>query len=104
MRVVHRAPAQQAGAFMTQAVQVLYKLSNYLMEPKLQGETMQAVTVKTLGHTHKQRHSVHVATTLYDVIEAVSDQVHSNEKYLLAPVVLKLLKDCEAGFVCKGSA
>jgi len=53
---------------------------------------------------HMQRHSTHVATTLYDVIEAVSDQVHSNEKYLLTPAVLKLLKDCGAGLLFKGSA
>ena len=36
------------------------------------------------------RPSVHVATTLYDLIEAVSAQVPTDEQYLLAPAVLKL--------------
>ncbi len=58
----------------------------------------------TMGYTHKQRLSVHVATTLYDVIEAVSEQVPSDKQYLLTPAVLKLLKDCGAGFLFKGSA
>ena len=55
---------------------------------------MQAIMRNTLGYTHKQRLSVHVATTLYDVIEAVSEQVPSDKQYLLTPEVLKLLKDC----------
>lgn len=45
-----------------------------------------------------QRQSVPVLTTLYDVIEAVSEQVSSDEEYLVTPAVLKLLRDCRAGF------
>ena len=52
-----------------------------------------------LGNRQKQRPSVHVATTLYDLIEAVSEQVPSDEEYLLTPAVLKLLRDCRAGFL-----
>jgi hypothetical protein len=65
---------------------------------------MQAVTRNALEYRQIQRQSVHVATTLYDVIEAVSAQVPSDEQYLLTPSVLKLLKDCGAGFLFKGSA
>ena len=65
---------------------------------------MQAVTLNALEYRQIQRQSVHVATTLYDVIEAVSAQVPSDEQYLLTPSVLKLLKDCGAGFLFKGSA
>jgi len=50
-----------------------------------------------------QRRSVPVLTTLYDVIEAVSEQVPSDEKSLVIPAVLKLLKDCRAGFLLNGS-
>ena len=64
---------------------------------------MRAVTSTSLKHRQKQRHSVYVATTLYDVIEAVSAQVPSDEQYLLTPSVLKLLKDCGAGFVFNGA-
>jgi len=46
---------------------------------------------------------VHVATTLYELIEAVSEQVPLDEEYLLTPAVLKLLKDCGAGFLFNGS-
>ena len=60
---------------------------------------MLAVTSNTLEYRHKQRPSVHVATTLYDLIEAVSEQVPSEEEYLVTPAVLKLLRDCRAGFV-----
>ncbi len=60
---------------------------------------MLAVTSNFLEYRQKQRPSVHVATTLYDLIETVSEQVSSNEEYLLTPAVLKLLKDCGAGFL-----
>ena len=60
---------------------------------------MLAVTSNTLEYRQKQRPSVHVATTLYDLIEAVSEQVPSDEEYLLTPAVLKLLRDCRAGFL-----
>ena len=60
---------------------------------------MLAVTSNILEYRQKQRPSVHVATTLYDLIEAVSEQVSSEEEYLLTPAVLKLLRDCRAGFL-----
>ena len=60
---------------------------------------MLAVTSNTLEYRQKQRASVHVTTTLYDLIEAVSEQVPSDEEYLLTPAVLKLLRDCRAGFL-----
>jgi len=50
-----------------------------------------------------QRQSVPVLTTLYDVIEAVSEQVSSDEEYLVTPAVLKLLRDCRAGFLLNES-
>ena len=56
-----------------------------------------------LEYRQKQRQSVPVLTTLYDVIEAVSEQVTSDEKSLVIPAVLKLLKDCRAGFLLNGS-
>ena len=64
---------------------------------------MLAVTNNFLKNRQKQRPSVHVATTLYDLIEAVSEQVPTDEEYLLTPAVLKLLKDCRAGFLFKWS-
>jgi len=48
---------------------------------------------------YKQKQSVPILTTLYDVIEAVSEQVPSDEEYLVTPAVLKLLRDCRAGFL-----
>ena len=60
---------------------------------------MLAVISSPLGNRQKQRPSVYVATTLYDLIEAVSEQVPSDEEYLLTPAVLKLLRDCRAGFL-----
>jgi len=60
---------------------------------------MATVTGNYQGCRTKQQSSVHVATTLYDLIEAVSEQVPSDEEYLLTPAVLKLLKDCRAGFI-----
>jgi len=64
---------------------------------------MQAVTSHPLEYGQKQRQSVHVATTLYDLIEAVSEQLPSDEEYLVTPVVLKLLRDCRADLLCNGS-
>ena len=58
---------------------------------------MLAVISSPLGNRQKQRPSVYVATTLYDLIEAVSEQVPSEEEYLLTPAVLKLLRDCRQG-------
>ena len=60
---------------------------------------MLAVSSNTFEYRQKQRPSVHVATTLYDLIEAVSEQVPAEEEYLLTPAVLKLLRDCRAGFL-----
>ena len=65
----------------------------------MKGEKMLAVTSNLLEYRQKQRPSVHVTTTLYDLIEAVTEQVPSNEEYLLTPAVLKLLKDCRAGLL-----
>jgi hypothetical protein len=56
-----------------------------------------------LEYRQKESQSVPVLTTLYDVIEAVSEQVTSDEKYLVIPAVLKLLRDCRAGFLLNGS-
>ena len=44
---------------------------------------MQAVISNPLEYRQNQRQAVRVATTLYDVIEAVSEQVPSDEQYLL---------------------
>jgi hypothetical protein len=60
---------------------------------------MQIVTNNPLDYRQKQRPTVHVATTLYDLIETVSEQMPKDEEYLLAPAVLKILKDCRAGFL-----
>jgi len=64
---------------------------------------MMAVTSDPLEFRQKQGQSVHVATTLYELIEAVSEQIPLDEEYLLTPAVLKLLKDCGAGFLFKWS-
>jgi hypothetical protein len=64
---------------------------------------MLTVISSPLGSRQKQRPSIHVATTLYDLIEAVSEQVPADEEYLLTPAVLKLLRDCRAGFVFNSS-
>jgi hypothetical protein len=52
---------------------------------------------------YRQKQSAPILTTLYDVIEAVSEQVPSHEKYLVIPAVLKLLTDCRVGFLLNGS-
>jgi hypothetical protein len=64
---------------------------------------MLAVTNNFLEYRQKQRQSVHIAITLFNLIETVSDQVPLDEEYLLTPAVLKLLKDCRAGFLFNGS-
>jgi len=56
-----------------------------------------------LEYRQKESQSVPVLTTLYDVIEAVSEQVSSDEEYLVTPAVLKLLRDCRAGFLLNES-
>ena len=58
----------------------------------LKGETMASVAGYTMKHSHKQ--SVHVVTTLYDLIEAVLEEVPSDEQNLVTPVVQKVLSDC----------
>jgi hypothetical protein len=69
----------------------------------MKGEKMLAVTSNFLEYRQKQRPSVQVATTLYDIIEAVSEQMPSGEEYLLTPTVQKLLKSCRPGFFCNES-
>ena len=63
---------------------------------------MLAVTSNTLEYRQKQRPSVHVATTLYDLIEAVSEQVPAEEEYLVTPAVLELLRDCRGRLLMSG--
>ena len=53
---------------------------------------MASVTGYTRQHSHKQ--SVHVVTTLYDLIEAVLEEVPSDEPDLVTPVVQQVLRDC----------
>jgi hypothetical protein len=65
---------------------------------------MLAVTSNPLEYRQKQRPSVHVTTTLYDLIEAVSEQVPVDEEYLLTPAVLKLLRNCRATSQSTGPA
>jgi len=65
---------------------------------------MQAVTKIPLTNIHIQKQSASITTNLYDVIEAVSDQMSLKEQYLLTPAVMKLLQDCKADYVFKGSA
>jgi|GEM_PF-2905899 len=64
---------------------------------------MQIATCNNLKHRQLHRHSSYIATTLYDVIEAVSAQVAADEQNLLAPAVMKLLRDCGAGNLFKSS-
>ena len=40
------------------------------------------------------------AVTGNPLIEVVSEQVPADAEYLLTPAVLKLLKDCKAGYIC----
>ena len=65
---------------------------------------MQAVTKISLTNIHMHKHPASITTNLYDVIEAVSAQMTSKEQYLLTPAVMKLLQDCKADYVFKGSA
>jgi hypothetical protein len=60
---------------------------------------MLTVTGNFLGYEKKRKKSIYVATTMYDLVEAVSEQVSPNEEYLLTPAVLKLLRDCRAGYI-----
>ena len=53
---------------------------------------MAAVTGYTMKHTNKQ--SVYVVTTLYDLVEAVLEEVPSDEQDLVTPVVQQVLRDC----------
>jgi hypothetical protein len=53
---------------------------------------------------HVRRHSMHVETTLFDVIKAVSDQVRPGEEHLVAPAVVRLLRVCGADFLSKAPA
>ncbi|MBN2106818.1 MAG: hypothetical protein JW832_05275 [Deltaproteobacteria bacterium] len=63
-----------------------------------------AATRNLLANKQRRRHSVYVATTLYEVVEAVSAQAHFHEGHLIAPAVLKLLRDCRADFLRRGKA
>jgi len=64
---------------------------------------MPAITSNALEYRQQQGQSAHVATTLYDLIAAVSEQLPSDEEYVVTPVVLKLLRDCRADLLCNGS-
>ena len=55
---------------------------------------MMAVASNILKFRQKQTPSVQVVTTLYDLIEAVSQEVRPDEQQLITPVVQELLKDC----------
>jgi hypothetical protein len=57
----------------------------------MKGETMASVTGSTMKHRQKQ--SDHVVTSLYDLIEAVLEEVRCDEQCLVAPVVQKMLRD-----------
>jgi len=59
---------------------------------------MLTITGNSSGYEKKWKKSVHVATTLYDLVEAVSEEVPQDQEYLLTPAVMKLLRDCRAGF------
>ena len=58
----------------------------------MKGEAMASYTSSTIKH--RQKRSDHVVTTLYDLIEAVLEEVRCDEQCLVAPVVQKLLRDC----------
>ena len=53
-----------------------------------------ATTSNILKFRQKQKPSVQVVTTLYDLIEAVSEEVRLDEQHLIMPVVQELLRDC----------
>ena len=55
---------------------------------------MMAATSNVLKFRQEQTPSVQVVTTLYDLIEAVSQEVRPDEQQLITPVVQELLKDC----------
>ena len=64
---------------------------------------MQAVISNPLEYRQNERQAVRVATTLYDVIEAVSEQVPSDEQYLLTPSVLTLFEGLQGRLLINGS-
>jgi hypothetical protein len=96
MRAAFSVRAKSVWTFMTTAAETFTLKHPQL---KLKGGNMLTVNGSPAVNRHMQRPSTHVATTLYDLIEAVSEQVPSDEEYLLTPAVLKLLKDCRAGFM-----
>ena len=53
-----------------------------------------ATTSNILKFRQKQKPSVQVVTTLYDLIEAVSEEVRLEEQHLIMPVVQELLRGC----------
>ena len=53
---------------------------------------MASVSGSTMKYRQKQ--SDHVVTTLYDLIEAVLEEVRWDEQRLVAPVVQKMLRGC----------
>ena len=55
---------------------------------------MMTTTSNILKFRQQQKPSVQVVTTLYDLIEAVSEEVRSDEQQLITPVVQELLRDC----------
>jgi len=58
----------------------------------MKGDTMASAAGSTMKH--RQQQSGHTVTTLYDLIEAVLEEVRWDEQCLVAPVVQKLLRDC----------
>ena len=57
---------------------------------------MMAATSNVLKFRQKQTPSVQVVTTLYALIEAVSEEVRPDEQQLITPVVQELLRDCRS--------
>ncbi len=57
---------------------------------------MIAVTSNVLQYRQKHPTSVHIETTLYDLIKAVSEEVRPEEQHLVTPVVQELLSICRA--------
>ncbi len=55
---------------------------------------MMAATSNILKFKQKQKPSAPVFTTLYDLIEAVTEEVRADEQQLITPVVQELLRDC----------
>jgi hypothetical protein len=59
-----------------------------------------AATSNILRFRQKQRPSVQVVTTLYELVEAVSEEVRPDEQQLITPVVQELLRDCSTRCLC----